>query len=228
MKYTCQCCGYKTHTNQDNLWEICEICYWQTCPIDNVEVTTIVGPNPISLIEAQHNFIRFGACDKSMIKNVRKPKEDEPKDENWRDSFSNNYLVQKFKLTQNWNASWNSIIYNINEENLKEKGLFLTASNKRFSIDIEYNKNPDECVLNIKEGQLLVERLKYDNITEVIEKTNYRIVIIDKKIIEIEENKTDEKNHIEKNFDIRVRIENQIYPAKLTLWMNYDYEIEKI
>lgn len=84
MKYTCQCCGYKTHTNKDNSYEICEVCFWQTSPIVNIDVTTIVGPNPISLVEAQHNFIAFGACDIAMIATVRKPKNDEPKDENYK------------------------------------------------------------------------------------------------------------------------------------------------
>ncbi len=318
MKYTCQCCGYKTHVNEDNSWEICEVCFWQTCPIGNVEVTKIVGPNPISLVEAQHNFIRFGACDRVMIQNVRKPKDDEPKDENWKPfellyfnrihseiikknnrdyseitkyyfecdllgdvkrqieildngkiykydeinfqdenggfaekpiemedenylkmeksdfekiwdkPFSNKYLVQKFNLTKDWNASWDNIIYNINEEDLKEKGLLLAASNERFVIDVEYNRNPDNCVLNVKEGQLWLERFKSEDITEVVEKTNHWIEIIDKKIIEIQENKTDTTNHIEKVFDIRIRIENQVYPSKLTLWMNYDFGIEKI
>ncbi len=228
LKYTCQCCGYKTHTNEDNSWEICEVCFWQTCPIGNIEITTIVGPNPISLVEAQYNFIRFGACNKEMIKNVRKPKKDEPKDKNWRNSLSNNYLVQKFNLTKDWKTSWDNIIYNINDKDLKEKGLLLVAINERFVIDAEYQRNPDKYAINVKEGQLSIDRFQSQHITEVVEKMNDWIAIINKKIIEIKENKTDEVNHIEKIFDVRIRIENQVYPSKLTLWMNYDYGIEKI
>ncbi len=29
------------------------------------------GPNPSSLVEAQVNFVQFGACDRAMAKNVR-------------------------------------------------------------------------------------------------------------------------------------------------------------
>lgn len=97
IKYTCPCCGFKTHTNEDHSWEICKVCFWQSCPIGNVRVTAIVGPNPISLVEAQHNFVRFGACDKAILKHVRKPKPDEPKDENFRRIelvyFKRNHIV---------------------------------------------------------------------------------------------------------------------------------------
>ena len=84
QKYTCPCCGYKTFDREDHLWEICEVCFWQSCPIQNVEPLYLGGPNPITLAEAQQNFIEFGACGKDMLKNVRKPREDEPKDENWK------------------------------------------------------------------------------------------------------------------------------------------------
>jgi hypothetical protein len=83
IKYTCPCCGYKTHHREDHLWDICEVCFWQSCPIQNVEPFYLGGPNHISLAEAQQNFIAFGACEECSLHSVRKPREDEPKDENW-------------------------------------------------------------------------------------------------------------------------------------------------
>jgi hypothetical protein len=91
QKYTCFCCGYKTFDREDHLWEICEICFWESCPIQDVEYDSFNGPNPISLREAQQNFIAFGACEKDMLKNVRKPREDEPKDVNWEPFSKNKY-----------------------------------------------------------------------------------------------------------------------------------------
>ncbi len=84
IKYTCVCCGYKTMYRKDHLWDICEVCYWQSCPLQNIQYDYIGGPNPVSLRQAQQNFIAFGACEKDMIKYVRLPNEDEPKDEHFR------------------------------------------------------------------------------------------------------------------------------------------------
>ncbi len=83
-KYTCPCCGYKTFNREDHLWDICEVCFWQRCPIQNFEPHYLGGPNHISLAKAQQNFIEFGACEKDMTKNARIPNTDEPKDENWK------------------------------------------------------------------------------------------------------------------------------------------------
>lgn len=41
------------------------------------------GPNTASLVEAQVNFIQFGACSRSMAKNVRKPDADDSRDRSW-------------------------------------------------------------------------------------------------------------------------------------------------
>jgi cell wall assembly regulator SMI1 len=83
IKYTCPCCGYKTFDREDHLWEICEVCFWESCPIQDVEPLYLGGPNHTSLAEAQQNFIAFGACEESSLPSVRKQRKDEPKDENW-------------------------------------------------------------------------------------------------------------------------------------------------
>ena len=83
-KYTCPCCGYKIFDREDHFWDICEVCFWESCPIQNVELFDSGGSNPISLVEAQQNFIAFGVCEKNMIKNVRKPNIDESKNESWK------------------------------------------------------------------------------------------------------------------------------------------------
>jgi Cysteine-rich CPCC len=82
-KFACACCGYKTFDREDNSWEICPVCYWESDPIQNTDTAYKGGANKISLIEAQKNFILFGACDACSVLSVRPPKHDEPKDENW-------------------------------------------------------------------------------------------------------------------------------------------------
>ncbi len=80
-KYTCPCCGYKT-LDDEHEYDICPICFWED-DLFQFENVDLLGANPVSLIEAQQNFIKFGACEINMIKNVRKPNIDDIKDENW-------------------------------------------------------------------------------------------------------------------------------------------------
>ncbi len=42
------------------------------------------GANRASLVEAQRNFIRFGACEEAMLAHVRPPRESEPVADGWR------------------------------------------------------------------------------------------------------------------------------------------------
>lgn len=70
-KYTCPCCGYKT-LEDEHEYDICPICFWKDdlFQFENIDLS---GANPVSLMEAQENFIKFGACEIKMIKHVRKP-----------------------------------------------------------------------------------------------------------------------------------------------------------
>jgi Cysteine-rich CPCC len=78
MKFTCPCCGYKTFNREDHLWDICEVCFWQSCPVQNVDPESY-GANSVTLNEARENFINFGACEKSSLPHVRPPHVDEIK-----------------------------------------------------------------------------------------------------------------------------------------------------
>lgn len=65
----CPCCDYFTFTEKFS-YDICPICFWEEdgLDIDNIEQHS--GPNHLSIKEARLNFKKYGACDKSMIKNV--------------------------------------------------------------------------------------------------------------------------------------------------------------
>ena len=80
-KYTCPCCGYKTLENQPpGTYEICSICFWEDDALQFSEVFYQGGANHVSLVQAQKNFVKFGACEKEMLKHVRKPNKFDEKD----------------------------------------------------------------------------------------------------------------------------------------------------
>ncbi|WP_317854486.1 CPCC family cysteine-rich protein [Chakrabartyella piscis] len=78
MKYKCPCCGYYTFAEKPNgTYDICEVCFWEDDPIQLDEPTYEGGANRVSLLQAQQNFLSFGACEKEMIPYTRKPNLDE-------------------------------------------------------------------------------------------------------------------------------------------------------
>lgn len=84
MKYTCPCCGYKTLDEEPtDTYEICEICFWEDDGVQFQDPDYEGGANEVSLRQAQHNFIKFGACDKGSLKFVRHPNNSDIKDNNW-------------------------------------------------------------------------------------------------------------------------------------------------
>lgn len=84
MKYTCPCCGYKTLDEEPtDTYEICEICFWEDDGVQFRDPDYEGGANEVSLRQAQHNFIKFGACDKGSLKFIRHPNNSDIKDNNW-------------------------------------------------------------------------------------------------------------------------------------------------
>lgn len=84
-KYACPCCGYKTFESKpDGTHTICPVCFWEDDLFQLLNPNYEGGANWISLKEAQKNFMEFGACEREMIKNVRKPNPDEARDADWK------------------------------------------------------------------------------------------------------------------------------------------------
>lgn len=84
-KYTCPCCGYKTLDEPPpGTYNICPICFWEDDGVQFDDPFYKGGANHVSLIEAQKNFVEFGACEKEMLKYVRKPSENDEKDKDWK------------------------------------------------------------------------------------------------------------------------------------------------
>lgn len=85
MNYTCPCCGYKTLDEvPPGTYDICSICFWEDDELQFNEPDYDGGANKPSLIEAQLNFLHFGASDKNLLDFVRKPSESDLKDPTWK------------------------------------------------------------------------------------------------------------------------------------------------
>lgn len=83
-KYPCPCCGFKTFKEYPGSDEICPVCFWQDNLISLDYMYNNVGPNHISLQQAQINYAEFGAKEMRLREHTREPTEDEPKDFAWR------------------------------------------------------------------------------------------------------------------------------------------------
>jgi hypothetical protein len=81
-KYPCVCCGYLA-IDRPAQYDICPICFWED---DDIQLTFVLsgGANHVSLIDAQKNFMSFGACESRVRNLVRQPSFEETKDPGWR------------------------------------------------------------------------------------------------------------------------------------------------
>ncbi len=74
MERRCPCCGYYTLDNEEErLYGICPVCFWENDPWQASEPDEAGGANSISLRSAQRNFAEFGACEEQFVEKVRKP-----------------------------------------------------------------------------------------------------------------------------------------------------------
>ncbi len=84
-KQYCSCCGYNTRKeNSSSFLDTCRICGWEEDIVQSINPKNYDGINGISLLEAQQNFEKFGACSKIMISKVSKPNEKDIRNSNWK------------------------------------------------------------------------------------------------------------------------------------------------
>ena len=73
----CPCCGCWTLDERGG-YEICPVCFWEDGGQDDDNADMVCGHNGrLSLLQARANYLRFGACEESMIANVRPPRPEE-------------------------------------------------------------------------------------------------------------------------------------------------------
>ena len=80
MVHTCPCCGYRTLPSRHD-YELCPVCWWED---DGAQPWEVGGPNGVSLIEAQQEFLRRRRPYVLRPGRVRAPKRRESRDSAWR------------------------------------------------------------------------------------------------------------------------------------------------
>ena len=111
-KYKCPCCGFYTFDEKLNgNYDICPVCFWEDDPIQLEDNEYEGGANRVSLIQARHNFLLFGACEEEMKKHVRKPKEDELRGIDQQCAFFSNYRTTNLMERILWNMICLGIMY---------------------------------------------------------------------------------------------------------------------
>lgn len=83
--FPCPCCGYLSFDQPPGSYEICGICFWEDDELQLEYATTLAGgANRPTLLDAQRNFLKFGACEPEMVGNVRSPGPSDIRDPTWR------------------------------------------------------------------------------------------------------------------------------------------------
>lgn len=82
--WPCPCCGYRTIQEGPGDYDLCPVCLWEDAG-DQLRWPLLAdGPNGISLIEAQRNFVELGASHVHSLPLAREPKPGEEREPGWR------------------------------------------------------------------------------------------------------------------------------------------------
>lgn len=76
MSKKCPCCGFYTLNEEDSLYDICPVCFWENDPSQEKYIGEL-GANNVSLTEGRDNYRRFGACEIRFLANTRAPRLEE-------------------------------------------------------------------------------------------------------------------------------------------------------
>jgi len=76
-KTKCPCCGYFTHEKGYELFEICQVCFWQYDEVAHDNPDRTIGANSVSLNQAKDTYKDFGVSELMFKKNVRHPTPEE-------------------------------------------------------------------------------------------------------------------------------------------------------
>jgi len=112
----CPCCGHLVHDERPGSYAICPLCFWEDDLAQLRFPTADVGPNRVTLVEAQANVRAFGACNPRALSFVRPPLPHEPIDPDWRpidltrDQFEDRFEDRDAEARRPWPAD-NTALY---------------------------------------------------------------------------------------------------------------------
>jgi hypothetical protein len=109
--FPCVCCGHLTMGEPPGSYEICSVCFWEDDQVQLRSPDSALGANRVTLIQAQQNYLAYGACDQAARKYVRPPQEDEPLERGWRPiDLARDVFEEPGDTTRGWIAD-GTILY---------------------------------------------------------------------------------------------------------------------
>lgn len=81
--HPCPCCGYLVFAEAPGSYEICPICCWEDDLLQLRFPGRAGGANKVSLIDAQRNYLTFGAVERRLLEHTRLPGEAEERAADW-------------------------------------------------------------------------------------------------------------------------------------------------
>jgi hypothetical protein len=83
-KFPCPCCGHLVHEHEPGFHQTCPICGWED-DLAQLRFPLMPGSsNTVSLLEAQQNYVSYGASERRRVGRTRAPDGGERRDPGWR------------------------------------------------------------------------------------------------------------------------------------------------
>jgi hypothetical protein len=80
--YPCPCCGYLVFTELPGSFQLCPICGWEDDALQ-LQYPEEAGTNPVSLHQAQQNYVRTGSIAPERQGSVRPVHSDDRREPGW-------------------------------------------------------------------------------------------------------------------------------------------------
>ncbi|WP_370949631.1 CPCC family cysteine-rich protein [Amycolatopsis sp. cg5] len=101
--FPCPCCGHLMFDEPPGSYSICSVCFWEDDSLQLRWPDWAGGANRPSLIEAQDNYRRLGACEEHSLPHVRSARPDQSVEPGWRPIDS---TVDSFEAKATQDAPW--------------------------------------------------------------------------------------------------------------------------
>lgn len=83
-RFPCPCCSYLVFDGTPGSFDVCPICNWEDDLVQVRFPSSSGGANSVSVLEGQHNYRLFGACEARFRTHVRLSTDEDQRDPDWR------------------------------------------------------------------------------------------------------------------------------------------------